>query len=260
MPEPLEISKNSEESPGIVLVTPVWKDSRRLGRYGPELARALADFPHPVRWIIADDGSGTEEQKRLEGLRDDLARVHRDIETHFAEKHVGKGGVIHEAWALAPEAEWLAFVDADGSAPPEDVLKIIGNSLKTGRTTLGIRKRTESTQLKETLWRGLAHRVFLLAVHLMIGLRRATDPQCGLKCINSADYRRVVAHLAESGLAFDSEMLAALSRSGARWDELPVNWVQMKGGKIHPARDAWPMLAALWRIRKRWQNTPRKEK
>jgi glycosyltransferase involved in cell wall biosynthesis len=250
MPE----SPENHENPGIVLVTPVWKDSARLARYGPSLARALADHPRPVRWIIADDGSGPAEHTRLAALRDDLARIHPQVETHFAAAHVGKGGVIHEAWALAPEADWLAFVDADGSAPPEDVLRIIENSVQSGLTTLGIRKRTESTRLKETLWRGLAHRMFLLAVHLILGLRRATDPQCGLKCIKGADYRRVAGQLAESGLAFDSEMLAALSRSGAEWSERPVNWIQMKGGKIHPARDAWPMLAALWRIRNRWKN------
>ena len=36
-------------------------------------------------------------------------------ELHFATRHAGKGAVVREAWALAPEADWLAFVDADGS-------------------------------------------------------------------------------------------------------------------------------------------------
>ena len=57
--------------------------------------------------------------------------------------------------------------------------------------------------------------------------------------------------LRETGLAFDSELLATLKRDGAEWLEVPVSWVEKKGGKVHPLRDAWGMLAALWRVRRR---------
>jgi len=242
MPEPT--------SPRILLVTPVWNDSSRLAAFGIDLARALAARALPVRWVIADDGSGEGEHGRLNALRDSFAGIYPRVEVHFADRHHGKGAVVREAWALDPQADWLAFVDADGSAPPDDVLRLIESAIDAGCSALGIRKRTATTEVVETAWRGIAHRTFLLAVHLILNLR-CQDPQCGLKVIRGDDYRRVAPQLVEHGLAFDSELLAALSRSGARWIEVAVNWIQKRGGKVHPLRDAWGMLAALWRVRMR---------
>jgi len=48
------VPKAEEE---IVLVTPVWNDSKRLSEFGPSLAQALAASELPVRWVVADDGS-----------------------------------------------------------------------------------------------------------------------------------------------------------------------------------------------------------
>lgn len=239
-----------ESEPRILLVTPVWNDSQRLADFGAELAAVLAATDPPVRWVIADDGSGPAEVGRLAALRDGFAAVHPHVEVHPASAHLGKGGVVREAWALDPLADWLAFVDADGSAPAADVRRLLRIALDRGESVLGVRRRTATTRVVETPWRGLAHRGFLLAVRLLLGLR-CQDPQCGLKVLRGPDYRRVAPRLAENGLAFDSEMLAALARDGARWHEEPVNWIQKPGGKVHPLRDAWGMLAALWRVRSR---------
>jgi glycosyltransferase involved in cell wall biosynthesis len=108
----------------ILLVTPVWNDSARLAVFGKDLAEALATTQLPIRWVIADDGSGVEEHARLQDLRKDFASVFPGVELHFADRHRGKGAVVREAWALAPEAEWLAFVDADGSVSAEDMLNL----------------------------------------------------------------------------------------------------------------------------------------
>lgn len=232
----------------IVLVTPVWNDSTRLAVYGPSLARALAGSPLAVRWIIADDGSEAHEHELLNQLRDKLAEFFPHVETHFAALHHGKGSVVREAWALAPDAEWLAFVDADGSVSGDDMLGLIGRAVTSGVSVLGIRKRTATTQVVESIHRALVHRGFLLTVRLLLGLH-CKDPQCGAKVIKGDDYRRIARHLVENGLAFDSEMLAALSHSGAAWIEVPVNWVEKKGGKIKVLRDAWRMFTALLRIR-----------
>lgn len=237
-----------ESRPQIILVTPVWNDSARLAVYGPSLARALADSPRDLRWIIADDGSELHEHELLNQLRDNLAEVFPHVETHFAALHHGKGSVVREAWALAPDADWLAFVDADGSVSGEDMLGLIDRAVTSGVSVLGIRKRTATTRVVESIHRALVHRGFLLTARLLLGLR-CEDPQCGAKVIKGGDYRRIARRLVENGLAFDSELLAALSHSGAEWIEIPVNWVEKKGGKIKVLRDAWRMFTALLNIR-----------
>jgi hypothetical protein len=234
----------------ILLVTPVWNDASRLEIFGADLAQALADSPLPVRWVIADDGSAEKQHAALLKLRDTFAKVYPKVEVHFADAHRGKGGVLREAWALGPAAEWLAFVDADGSVTAVDMLGLINTAREAGRSVLGIRKRTATTRIVESPWRGLAHRGFLMAVRLVLGLR-CEDPQCGGKVLRGADYRRIAPGLRENGLAFDSELLFALARDGSDWLEVPVNWEEKKGGKVKPLRDAWAMLAALLRIRRR---------
>lgn len=234
----------------ILLVTPVWKDSTRLADFGKGLAESLAASPLPIRWVIADDGSGPLEKQRLLELQRGFAGVFPRVEVHFASVHHGKGSVVREAWALGPQADFLAFVDADGSVTADDFLDLVGKAVAADQSVLGIRKRTSTTRIIESPWRGFAHRGFLLTARMILGLQ-CEDPQCGAKIFKGEDYRRIADGLVENGLAFDSELLFALKRSGAAWLEIPVNWTEKKGGKVHPLRDAWGMLAALLRVRSR---------
>ena len=234
----------------ILLVTPVWNDSSRLAGFGAELAKALADSPLPIHWIIADDGSGPNEDAPLRDLKESFSRVFPRIQLHFAARHLGKGAVVREAWALSPEAEWLAFVDADGSVTPGEMLRLIHRAVESETSVLGIRKRTADTEFIESPWRAIFHRGFLLATHLLLDLQCA-DPQCGAKVLRGSHYRRIAPELHENGLAFDSELLCHLKRGGSSWSEIPVSWIEKSGGKVRPLRDAWGMFAALLRIRKR---------
>jgi hypothetical protein len=234
----------------ILIVTPVWNDSTRLAIYGAELAKAFAASPLTLRWIIADDGSDPVEHPRLESLRDGFSRVFPAVSVHLAAAHHGKGSVVREAWALAPEADWLAFVDADGSVSAADLLMLVGEAVTSGISVIGIRKRTAHTRIVESPWRAVAHRGFLFCADTLLGLR-CEDLQCGAKVIHGGDYRGIEVRLEEDGLAFDCELLHNLNRSGAGWKEVPITWIEKKGGKVKPLRDAWGMLAALLRIRNR---------
>lgn len=234
----------------VLLVTPVWNDSARLSIFGTSLAPCLAAAGLPIRWVIADDGSSEEDRAKLSGLRESFARIYPNVELHLAAMHHGKGSVIREAWELAPDADWLAFVDADGAVTADDMLGLIRQAIDAGQSVIGIRKRTENTRIEESLWRGLFHRGFLLTADLLLDLRSA-DIQCGAKVIKGGDYRVIARRLEEDGLAFDSELLSTLNWSGATWLEIPVNWVEMRGGKVKPLKHAWGMLAALLRIRSR---------
>jgi dolichyl-phosphate beta-glucosyltransferase len=234
----------------ILLVTPVWKDASRLAGFGAKLAETLAQSDHDVDWLIADDGSGPEENERLQALQSKLSAVYPKVSLYFAEEHHGKGSVVRSAWALHPEADWLAFVDADGSLSPDELIRMFDTAKEGGKTVLAIRERTETTHVDLSFPRAIAHRLFILAVRILVGVK-CEDPQCGAKILLGSDYRPVASSLKEDGLAFDAEMLTALAAHGVKWKELPVTWIEKGGGKVRPMRHAWGMLAALWRIRVR---------
>lgn len=234
----------------ILLVTPVWNDSARLAVFGATLAEALADCPLPIRWIIADDGSHEGEYSRLTDLKNNFSRVFPRVEVHFATEHLGKGAAVRAAWALYPDADWFSFLDADGSVTAADFLRLMGLAVSTRQSVLAVRKRTETTEIIESRWRGFAHRGFLVLSRLLLDLK-CEDTQCGAKIINGDDYRHVAPRLIENGLAFDSELLFTLKRGGADWLEVPVNWTEKEGGKVKPLRDVWGMLAALIRVSRR---------
>ncbi len=234
----------------IILVTPVWNDSARLARYGRELASVLAKKKLPIRWLVADDGSSGEECAHLEALVESFHEVYPHVVLHFAGLHRGKGSVVREVWAAHPDAAWLAFVDADGSVSAGEMIGLIETAVAGGVSVLGIRKHTATTRVVESCWRGLAHRGFLLAARLLLRVR-SDDLQCGAKVFRGDDYRRIAPMLRENGLAFDSELLATLSRHSLAWRELAVNWTEKDNGKVRVVRDACAMLCALWRVRRR---------
>ncbi len=234
----------------ILLVTPVWKDAARLAGFGAELAETLANSEHDIDWLIADDGSGSDEQEKLKALQAKLEIVFPRVSLHFAKEHRGKGAVVREAWSLYPEADWLAFVDADGSLSPSELIRMFDTAKEEGKSVLAIRERTATTEVELSFSRAIAHRLFIVAVRILVGVK-CEDPQCGAKLLLGADYRPVAPLLKEDGLAFDAEMLTALADHGVKWKELPVTWIEKDGGQVKPLRDAWGMLAALWRIRGR---------
>ncbi len=244
---------NASDDATTILVTPVWNDSRRLEPYGRELAAELSRRRSDIRWIIADDGSRSDEKPRLEALLAEYRETHANTTLHLATSHRGKGAVVREAWGLAPDAAWLAFVDADGSVSAADMLDLIDHARGTGHSALGVRVRTEKTHIEEGLLRGLRHRGFLAAVRLIIGVRSA-DTQCGAKVLRGPDFRSVANKLCEPGWAFDAELLAELHAAGHAWDEVPVNWIEKGQSRIRPWADSFNMLAALLRIRRRMRS------
>ena len=64
--------------PKFLLVTPVWNDSARLEHFGMELAKVLAVSDLNITWVIADDGSDTEEVLQLDRLKEKFSQIYSD--------------------------------------------------------------------------------------------------------------------------------------------------------------------------------------
>lgn len=236
----------------IILVTPVWNDSLRLSRFGPKLANALKTSGLPVKWIISDDGSSLEEQKRLKVRAEALAEIYPDISLRHLARRTCKGGAVYAVWDSFPEADWLCFVDADGAISAGATLDLVHHAVKAqiGGACVGVRQHTKHTPVKRSRLRQLTFRIFNLLTRMLLGFR-FRDTQCGLKVVSGPAYRVISGSLLERGLAFDLELLLALSEQGFHIEERPIPWQQVSGGKVHLGRDAWPMLLAVLRMRKR---------
>ena len=227
----------------------MWNDSRRLSEYAPSLAKACAESDLIIRWVISDDGSTPEEIEALEALKDQHRSTFPEIHIH-REEHRGKGSAIRGAWDADEDSDWLAFVDCDGSTTAEDMLGLIDKAVKEDQSVIGIRKRTEETEIHESFYRSIFHHGYLLIVRLFLGLR-CEDLQCGAKVIRGEHYRKVANTLEEDGFCIDTELLTALKERGFGWLEIPINWAEKKGGKVFPLIDSWKMFAGVLRIRSR---------
>jgi hypothetical protein len=240
------------ENQKIILVTPVWNDSARLARFGTALAAVLADKALPVRWIIADDGSSPTEKARLEELLVEFSRVYPAVGIMGKHHRSRKGGAIRKAWDAYPEADLLAFVDADGAISAEDVMVLVERARTdaSGSSVVAIRNDSVSTPVQRPIFRALSFSIFVTITRRLLGVE-FKDTQCGAKVIMGPAYRAVLPKLMETGFAFDAELLLALQVNGFPVTEAPLAWTEQESGKVHPLLDSWGMLAALMRIRKR---------
>lgn len=236
----------------IILVTPVWNDSERLSRFGPQLARALAQSDLPVYWVVSDDGSSVAEKAKIRRLIELFAATFPRVKGHFLDVRSRKGGAIYSAWDRFPDAQWLAFVDADGAVGADSVIRLLREAMRVGsdHATVAIRRHSPETPVYRRPGRGLSFLVFRALVRMLLGAD-FFDSQCGAKVIPADAYSEVADELKERGFVFDVELLLSMKARGVAIHEMGVAWTDMPGGKVHPLRDAWSMIRGLLRIRSR---------
>jgi glycosyltransferase involved in cell wall biosynthesis len=235
-----------------VLVTPVWDDSVRLARFGPQLAEALATSGLRVHWVVADDGSSRIEQDALVGLVREFSKSYASIELQLNSQRQYKGGAIYHAWDQSTEFDYLAFVDADGAIEAQTVIKLLKQAMEQTHPAalVGIRQHTLDAPVRRNWRRTLVSKVFQILVGFLSCVH-IRDTQCGIKCIPADDYQSIASTLRERGFVFDLELLTALQVRGYSINTVAISWAEVAGGKIDAWKDMWPMLSAMFRIRNR---------
>ncbi len=202
---------------------------------------------------VVDDGSGSHEVDLLEKLINGLMKSHACLHPLLAlPLNLGKGGAVYAGFqTAAADTEWLAFVDADGSITAAEVQRVMEMVRELGPVStafFGSRIKMLGRNVDRQLKRHLVGRVYATLVSELLNIP-VYDSQCGLKLVPRAAYERIRERLEIQGFAFDVELMTALLDSGCDVVEVPIDWHETPGGKVHLLRDSWRMFRDILNIR-----------
>jgi glycosyltransferase involved in cell wall biosynthesis len=164
----------------------------------------------------------------------------------------GKGVAVIAA-ARQSRADVFGFIDADLSADPEEIPKLMA-PIVAGECDIVIASRLIDTDI---IHRGIVRtalsRLFNMARRRVVGID-IKDTQCGLKLMNMRG-RDVLARCEERGWFFDMEFLARAERADLRIREMAVRWHEERFpgrmSKLSHVRDSFGAVAAMVRIRRK---------
>lgn len=196
----------------------------------------------------------------LNGCRDNTRGVVDRVSVDFPEVsaldfpgRIGKGGALIEGLRLAPMADLIGYVDADGATAPAAFLDLV-NRIEEADCVIGSRwiegavlHRTQTGQ------RQLASRIFHLIVQGLFWMN-IRDTQCGAKVMRRNAVEAVHPHLCVADMAFDINLLYLLKRAGFRVLEVPTEWTDKVGSKVALGKTSFTMLLSVLRLR--WIYSP----
>ncbi len=232
-------------APSILLLIPAYNEASRIGPVLEAYALYFREH-HPDAFHLVvvlngctDDTLGVVE--RASGQYPEISHVN-------IPEPVGKGGALIEGLKLAPEADLVGYVDADGATPPAAFDDLVTECAEAD-CVIGSRWMAGSVLRQEqTFRRQFASRVFHAIVQGFFWMN-IRDTQCGAKVMRREAVEAIHGQLTVADMAFDINLLYALKRSGFKVREVPTEWTDQIGSKVQMGRTSLVMLLSVIRLR-----------
>ncbi len=190
----------------------------------------------------------------LNGCTDDTIGVVRRVGAEYPSVSalefpgpIGKGGALIEGLKLAPLAEIIGYVDADGATPPRAFHDLVRRIDETD-CVIGSRWLPGAVlHVEQSGRRQFASRAFHLIVQVLFRMS-IRDTQCGAKVMRREAVEKVHSSLRIADMAFDINLLYSLHRAGYRIVEVPTEWTDKIGSKVTLFRTSLVMFLSVVRI------------
>jgi glycosyltransferase involved in cell wall biosynthesis len=244
----------------VSVVIPAYDEGSRLPSFLSSLVERLGQLDDvSVELVVVDDGSHADDAESVRAAVDRAATASREQGGRHtcrlirAPRNGGKGSAIRLGLAeVEPAADWMGWLDADGAVSAAELVRLVGlaRDEPTVDVVAGSRVKLAGRHIERRVFRHLQGRVFATIIELCLGLG-VYDTQCGIKLIRADRLRPALPLLQENGWMLDVEVLALLKARGARFVEVPIDWVDTGKSKVRFGIDAIRMLWALGRIRAR---------
>ena len=196
----------------------------------------------------------------LNGCRDNTLGVVKEVAAEFPsinwveyKEPIGKGGALIEGLKLAPLADYIGYVDADGATEPPAFLELVRH-MGEADCVIGSRWLPGAVLHQMQSWqRRFASRCFhaIVEFFFQMGIR---DTQCSAKVIRREVVELIHPSLCVADMAFDINLLYLITINGYTVLEVPTEWTDKTGSKVALARTSLTMLLSV--IRVRWIYSP----
>ena len=191
----------------------------------------------------------------LNGCTDNTLGVVQRVAAEFStiralefKEPINKGGALIEGLKLASFGGLIGYVDADGATAPQAFLDLVRH-IGDADCVVGSRWLPDSViHQSQTGDRRFISRVFHSIVQLLFRLN-IHDTQCGAKVMKCEVVEKVHPYLLIADMAFDINLLVAIKHAGYRIREVPTEWTDKAGSKVHLFRSSLTMLLSVVRIR-----------
>lgn len=235
----------ADHRPALSVIIPVYNEAARFGPHIQSVLAYLRTHYPAFELLIVDDGSTDATTAVVAAAIDGEARA-RLISYH---PNRGKGCAVRTGMA-ASQGDKAVFLDADLSTPIDEIPRAL-ELLEQADIVVGSRALPDlDIRVRPPLYRRLATLLFDTVKHVMVGLWRISDTQCGFKAFRGEVGRALFARGKVDRFMFDVEILYLAERAGLRLREMPVCWTDAPGSKVRFWEGLISMIRDLWRIRR----------
>src|SRR5436190_24262152 len=192
--------------PSLLLLIPAYNEERRIEPVLRDYARYFQDqYRGKFQLVVVLNGCSDNTI----GVVRRVAAEFPSIDSREFQAAIGKGGALIEGLKLAPLADLIGYVDADGATPPQafhDLIKRIAQA----DCVIGSRWLPGAVlHVEQTSRRQFASRVFHRIVEFFFKMH-IKDTQCGAKVMKRAAIETIHSRLLIADMAFDINLLYSL--------------------------------------------------
>lgn len=233
--------------PSLLLLIPAYNEATRIEPVLREVAEYFeANYEGRVSIVVVLNGC---RDNTLEVVQR-VAAEHPIISWQNHPSPIGKGGALIEGLKLAPMADLIGYVDADGATPPKAFQELI-KLTDQAHCVIGSRWLPGAVlHQAQPLMRRFTSRCFHLIVESLFWMH-IKDTQCPAKVIHRQAAEAILPQLRIADLAFDVNLIVAVKRAGFSVLEVPTEWTDKAGSKVTASlfRSSLTMFLSVVRLR-----------
>jgi len=232
--------------PSLLLLIPAYNEERRIEPVLREYARYFQEQYHGTfRLVVVLNGC----KDNTLGVVQHVAKEYPSISALDFPDPIGKGGALIEGLKLAPTADLVGYVDADGASPPHAFHSLVKLSDRAD-CVIGSRWLPGAVLHQAQPWmRRFASRCFHVVVETFLWMH-IKDTQCPCKVMRRTAVEKIYPSLRIADLAFDVNLLYSLKHAGFSVLEVPTEWTDKIGSKVTSSlfRSSLTMFLSVVRI------------